>query len=157
MRKESLALLTNLAREARDAAAKLLATKQRDQRLISVQIDQLVAYRLEYRNQLHGLATEGIELTTLREFQRFLAMLDNAIQQAQEKLAKHEQSVVQHRESWREKQQQLVGYDTLAARLNAVQRQGEQRREQRLHDDISVTLMSRTSAFANASDPNAQE
>lgn len=157
MRTQSLDLLINLTRDARDAASKLLASELRDQQFISRQLEQLAGYRQEYRDRLHAIATQGIELTTLREFQRFLGTLDSAIQQAQERLARQEQQVLKRRELWQHQQRRLTGFDTIAARLEATLQQQEKRREQRQQDEISAGLSARKIHFSDTVDPNFQE
>lgn len=143
MKPRPLEVLINLANEARDSASKMLASKQRDYQHINRQIDQLIKYRQEYRDQLRRQSAQGIDLTVFQEYQRFLTSLDSAIYKAKEQLLLHDQQVSQLREVWQQKQQRLTSYDMLAERRQMLQIKEEQSREQRMHDELTINSIAR--------------
>lgn len=143
MKVQPLDTLIELARTALDSAARMLANEQRNYQQLNRQIQQLTGYRLEYRQRLQEIATQGIQLATFREYQRFLISLDNAIERANQELDTHEQRVTQQKKLWQEKQHKLVSYDTLATRRREQRAKEEQRREQQVHDDHTTNTVSR--------------
>ena len=137
--------LTELAREARDAAGQTLANKRRSQQQASTQLDTLRRYRLEYATRLQNAMHKGIDPATLHNYQQFLASLDAAVDRARAALEDHAQRVEGCQQHWREEQKRLTSYDTLANRRQEKARRIEQRQEQRHNDEMSSnSLLRRT-------------
>lgn len=128
--------LTGLAREARDHAARLLAGERRNQQQLSRQAETLHHYRDEYRQRMQQVMAEGVDMGTLGNYQRFLASLDNAIEQIQAAMGNQQRKVDQCRQQWQGQQQRLSAYDTLSARRLAAGRRDELRREQHQNDEF---------------------
>ncbi|SFT55806.1 flagellar export protein FliJ [Halomonas saccharevitans] len=132
----SLDTLVELAREARDQAGQTLAGEQRTSSQVSQQLDSLHRYRQEYAEKLNAAVRDGIDPATMRNYQQFLASLDDALGRARQALAAQQQRVERTRQHWQQQQQRLSSYDTLAERREAVRRRDEQRREQHVSDDL---------------------
>lgn len=128
--------LTGLAREARDNAARLLAGERRNQQQLAQQADTLHHYREEYRQRMQQVMAEGIDMTTLGNYQRFLSSLDNAIEQVQSAMGNQQRKVEHCQQQWQGQQQRLSAYDTLSARRLAAIRRSELRREQHQNDEF---------------------
>jgi flagellar protein FliJ len=135
--------LIKLATETRDSASMLLAAEQRDYTHIKTQIEQLTEYRREYHHRLQDISTQGIELGTFREYQRFLSSLDRIIANAMHEQDKHKERVNQSQIMWQKEQRKLTSYDTLADRRNTIKMKEDNRREQRQHDDMTVNTIAR--------------
>ncbi|WP_458524991.1 flagellar export protein FliJ [Onishia taeanensis] len=137
--------LTELAKEARDAAGQTLANERRSQQQASTQLDTLRRYRLEYATRLQDAMRKGIDPASLHNYQRFLASLDDAIERARAAVDDHAQRVEGCQQHWRQEQQRLSSYDTLASRRQQATRRVEQRQEQRHNDEMSNnSLLRRT-------------
>ncbi|MDT8879202.1 flagellar export protein FliJ [Halomonas saccharevitans] len=132
----SLDTLVELAREARDQAGQTLAGEQRTSSQVRQQLDSLHRYRQEYADKLNAAMRDGIDPATMRNYQQFLASLDDALMRARQALAAQQQKVERTRQHWQQQQQRLSSYDTLAERREAVRRRDEQRREQHVSDDL---------------------
>ncbi|MFG6158744.1 flagellar export protein FliJ [Halomonas sp. 1390] len=132
----SLDTLVELAREARDQAGQNLAGEQRTASQVSEQLTALHRYRQEYADKLNAAMRDGIDPATMRNYQQFLASLDDALARARQALAAQQQRVERTRQHWQQQQQRLSSYDTLAERREAVRRRDEQRREQHVSDDL---------------------
>lgn len=132
----SLDTLVELAREARDQAGQTLAGEQRTSSQVSQQLDALHRYRQEYADKLNAAMRNGIDPATMRNYQQFLASLDDALVRARQALAAQQQRVERTRQHWQQQQQRLSSYDTLAERREAVRRRDAQRREQHASDDL---------------------
>ncbi|MEQ6887218.1 flagellar export protein FliJ [Halomonas sp. CS7] len=132
----SLDTLVELAREARDQAGQNLAGEQRTSSQVRQQLDSLHRYRQEYADKLNAAMRDGIDPATMRNYQQFLASLDDALVRARQALAAQQQRVERTRQHWQQQQQRLSSYDTLAERREAVRRRDEQRREQHVSDDL---------------------
>jgi len=132
----ALETLVELAREARDQAGQNLASEQRTSSQVSQQLASLVRYRQEYAEKLNAAMRDGIDPASMRNYQQFLASLDDALERARQAVAAQQQRVEQTRQHWQQQQQRLSSYDTLAERRNQARRRGEQRREQHVSDDL---------------------
>ncbi|MEH6466720.1 MAG: flagellar export protein FliJ [Porticoccus sp.] len=143
MTPQPLDTLISLATVTRDSASKMLVSEQRDYIHINTQIEQLTEYRKEYHRQLQEISTKGVELGVFREYQRFLSSLDTIIYSAMHELEKHEQRLHQCKKKWREEQRKLSTYGTLSDRRNVIKMKEENRREQKLHDDMTVNTIAR--------------
>ena len=128
--------LIELARDARDQAGQSLAGEQRTSSQVSQQLESLHRYRQEYAEKLNAAMRDGIDPATMRNYQQFLASLDDALVRAREALAAQQQRVERTRQHWQQQQQRLSSYDTLAERREVARRRDEQRREQHASDDL---------------------
>lgn len=135
--------LIGLAQEARDQAIQSLADEQRSARQIADQLAALDAYRQEYAARLNAAMREGISPSSMRNYQQFLASLDDAMARAQRAMAAQQQRVGHSQQHWQQQQQRLASYDTLAQRRRTQRRREEQRREQRLSDDLVNSRLAR--------------
>ncbi len=135
MSSRTLATLIEMAREARDQAAQLLANDMRSGHELASRIEILQRYRNEYNTRLVDAMTKGIDLATLRDYQGFLASLDGAIANAQGKLTRQREKESQSRQQWIDQQRQVSSFDTLANRRALIKMREEQRLELRLNDE----------------------
>lgn len=129
--------LIELARDARDQAGQNLASEQRTSSQVSQQLESLHRYRQEYAEKLNAAMRNGIDPATMRNYQQFLASLDDALVRARQALDAQQQRVARTRQQWQQQQQRLSSYDTLAERREVTRRRDEQRREQHVSDDLA--------------------
>ena len=143
MSQQTLNTLIDLAKEARDKAAQLLASERINSHQIIEQLKLLEAYRREYGEQLQQVAAQGIDLASLQNYQAFLASLDRAVDQARLGLAEQDRKISHCQQNWQQKQKRLSSYDLLQARRNAQEARQEQRREMRRNDEFSAGFAGR--------------
>lgn len=133
-----LAMLGDLARDARDQAGQLLAGERMSERQVAAQLEALSRYRLEYAERLQLAMRDGIDPASMHNYQQFLASLDAALQRARDALDSQQQRVQQSQQHWQQEQKRLSAYDTLSTRRNAELQKYEARREQRNSDEMAA-------------------
>ena len=84
-----LAMLSDLARDARDQAGQLLAGERQSERQVSAQLESLNRYRLEYAERLQPAIREGIDPASMQHSQQVLSSLHAALQPTTQALAAH--------------------------------------------------------------------
>ncbi|MGQ4880146.1 flagellar export protein FliJ [Billgrantia sp. LNSP4103-1] len=133
-----LAMLSDLARDARDQAGQLLAGERQNERQVASQLESLNRYRLEYAERLQQAMREGIDPASMHNYQQFLASLDAALQRARQALDAQQHRVQQSQQQWQQKQKRLSAFDTLVSRRDAERQRQEARREQRTSDEMAA-------------------
>ena len=141
-----LAMLSDLARDARDQASQLLAGERQSERQVASQLEALNRYRFEYAERLQQAMREGIDPASMHNYQQFLASLDAALQRARQALDAQQQRVEQSQQQWRQEQQRLSAFDTLVSRRDAERQRQEARREQHINDEMAAGRLLRQRA-----------
>jgi len=116
-------------------AAKLLNDTQRNLDEREARLNELYAFRAEYLRRLHEQGTEGIDATTLIEYQSFLAKLDVAVGQQEELVQRAQRDCAQRRADWSVRHRQSAQYDKVIQHCVEAEREQATRREQRLNDE----------------------
>lgn len=127
--------LKDLAESRRDATGRSLAdaTAQRDGH--KSRLSMLLDYRREYEDRLNRAAEEGIDAERLRNYRRFLAQLDQAIEQQTSQTADAQSSVDSAREAWQGLHREVQSYDALKQRAAQAHAKHERRLEQKQQDE----------------------
>lgn len=138
--KNSLPLLIDHARTARDQAAARNEVALAGVRESDATVERLEQYRLEYLSAPPGTAGKSVSALSLASFHDFVARLDMAIG-----LQKHESSrrsalAAQATQLLMEKQQRLFAFEALMARNNAAMQRVAARQEQRNSDEFAARL-----------------
>lgn len=141
-----LAMLSDLARDARDQAGQLLAGERQNERQVAAQLESLNRYRLEYAERLQQAMREGIDPASMHNYQQFLASLDAALQRARQALDAQQHRVEQSQQHWQHEQKRLSAFDTLVSRRDAERLRQEARREQRISDEMAAGRLLRQRA-----------
>lgn len=141
-----LAMLSDLARDARDQAGQLLAGERQNERQVAAQLESLNRYRLEYAERLQQAMREGIDPASMHNYQQFLASLDAALQRARQALDAQQQRVEQSQQHWQQEQKRLSAFDTLVSRRDAERLRQEARRDQRISDEMAAGRLLRQRA-----------
>ncbi|WP_423821818.1 flagellar export protein FliJ [Salinisphaera sp. SPP-AMP-43] len=145
MNQASLDALIDLATEKRDAAATELGRLQGQHSRAQDQLDALLTYRAEYGGRLAEAMAKGMSMNRLDNDQRFLAALDEAIEQ-QSRLVDDSQNRLHHgQHDWRERQRRLKSFDALSARRAEAQAKRDTRREQQQNDEAAGRSQRRAS------------
>jgi flagellar export protein FliJ len=119
-----------VARSREEGAAHALAEFQRRVDAHLARIQQLQAFRSEYREQLQELATEGIAASRLREYAGFLGSLHRRIAKSHLELRDLEAELAGRRESWVQHRAKVQALDAVIASCREEQRRIEGRKEQ---------------------------
>lgn len=143
MKSNSLAILCELAEEARNKAAQLLAGERRTQAQLQTQLETLGDYRAEYVLRLNQCMDEGIDAVTLQDYWRFLDSLDRAMENALQNLEIQAQRVTSRQQDWQAGQRRLSSFNTLVDRRAAQAQRVEARKEMRQQDEIASNLFLR--------------
>jgi flagellar export protein FliJ len=143
MQRSALEQLLESARKARDEAGRQLADERMGQQQLLTHIELLSTYRLEYSLQLQQAMQNGMPLTALRDFQAFLASLDQALAQGQHSLSVKEDRLQKAQMHWRLAQQRLDTFTALQKRQQQAVAKAEGRREQRGNDELSSQFAAR--------------
>ena len=110
MSHNQLDMLTDLARDARDQAGKLLAQERQTQQQTEAQLQSLNRYRVEYAERLQHAMRDGIDPATMYNYQQFLASLDAALVRARQALTAQQKRVQQSQQHWQQEQRKLSSW-----------------------------------------------
>lgn len=95
-------------------------------------------YRAEYAQRMSEATAQGITRLVLRNYQDFLARIDQAIEQQRLMVVDSENSTRAGQEHWKSQNKQLKAIDTLSQRHDARERYREGKQEQKLLDEFSA-------------------
>jgi flagellar FliJ protein len=122
--------------ERRDASQRL-AQKQSSLSFASNRLQELLQYREDYLRRFQKDAGAGLSGTRVRDYQTFLARLDQAIRQQQSVLASARAETDFEREKLRDVSSQLAAVNGVADRWSGEERRTEERRDQQNSDELS--------------------
>lgn len=111
------------------------------QRRLQEEIDrlgELNAYRVDYADKARDLGK--IDAAQWKDYQSFLARLDEAVRAQQQRIRVCEQTVEANRERWLAKRRRLESLERVLDRYRREERAADERRDQRLLDDLPKRL-----------------
>ncbi len=115
------------ARELGEAQTRLSAAE--------VKLKDLEQYRQDYEQAFQQRAMAGQPVRALRDFQVFLARLDQAIQQQRQVVAATRNDVSGHSTRWQSAARQVKAVDSVVDRWQGEERVAQDRREQKETDE----------------------
>lgn len=127
-----LELMQTRSDEASRQLGQLIAAEQSARSRLQL----LEQYREEYVQKLRGSIAQGVTPLALRNFQDFLARIDEAIGQQRQVVTRSERSTAAGQAEWREQNKRLKAIDTLSQRHEARERYREGRIEQKQQDEF---------------------
>jgi flagellar FliJ protein len=133
--------LIGLAKDQTDEAARLLGTLHTERNNAERQLAMLHDYRSDYLQRLQQAMVSGMSAADCHNYQRFIATLDDAIEQQRAVLDKADAHLAQGKVRWQEERRKLNSFDALAQRQNREQARQDARQEQRLNDEYSARLV----------------
>lgn len=128
-----LELMQRRADDATQQLARLIAAEQD----AKAKLDLLCQYREEYARRFQSSAQEGMSPLQWKNFQDFLARLDDAIAQQQRLVLQSRNKTSAGQTHWQEQRVRLKAIDTLSVRHYKAEDAKENRREQKLVDEIA--------------------
>lgn len=133
----ALDTLHTLAEKEVDDAAVRLGEMRRGFQQAEEQLNMLINYQFEYRNNLNDSMSQGIASTRWQNFQQFISTLEKAIVQHRQQLMQWTNKVDQALNFWQEKQQRLQAWQTLKDRKSAEMLLVENRLDQKQMDEYA--------------------
>lgn len=128
-----LELMQNRTDEASRKLGQLITAEQSQRS----RLQMLEQYRDEYAQRMRDATAEGITRLILRNYQDFLARIDEAIEQQRQAVQNSELSTKAGQTEWRNQNTKLMAIDTLSSRHDARERYRENKQEQKILDEFS--------------------
>ncbi|UVL00118.1 flagellar export protein FliJ [Pseudomonas sp. B21-048] len=135
-----LAPVVEMAEKAEKTAVQRLGHFQGQVRLAESKLADLEAFHLDYQEQWIVRGSGGVSGQWLLGYQGFLAQLGTAIDQQRQSLAWHQNNLNKARETWQQAFARVEGLRKLVQRYRDEARQLEDKREQKLLDELSQRL-----------------
>jgi flagellar FliJ protein len=135
-----LAPVVEMAEKAERTAAQRLGHFQGQVRLAEAKLQELEQFRLNYQQQWIANGTKGVSGQWLMNYQRFLNQLETAVGQQRKSLAWHQNNLNNARDTWQKAYARVEGLRKLVMRYMTEARSLEDKREQRLLDELSQRL-----------------
>lgn len=135
-----LAPVVDMAEKAEKTAVQRLGYFQGQVRLAESKLGDLESFRLEYLERWVERGRNGVSGEWLLGYQGFLAQLGTAIDQQRQSLAWHQNNLDKARDTWQQAFARVEGLRKLVQRYIDEARQLEDKREQKLLDELSQRL-----------------
>lgn len=141
-RASRLAPVIDMAERAEREAARSLGRCQQLLTQAEVKQGELERYRGDYQQQWLTQGRQGVSGQWLMGYQRFLSQLETAIDQQRQAVAWHLNSVNKAREVWQQRYARLEALRKLVQRYQQEARLAEDKREQKMLDELAQRLTS---------------
>ena len=135
-----LAPVVDMAESAEKAAAQRLGHFKGQVNLANSKLGDLENFRGEYQAQWVDRGSQGVSGQWLRNYQYFLGQLETAVGQQRQSLAWHQNNLDKAREAWQQAFARVEGLRKLVQRYIDEARAIEDKREQKLLDELSQRL-----------------
>lgn len=135
-----LAPVVEMAEKAEKAAVQRLGYFQGQVKVAESKLADLNAFRLDYSQQWIVRGSTGVTGQWLLGFQGFLAQLDTAVDQQRQSLVWHQNKLDKAREEWQQAFARVEGLRKLVQRYRDEAQRLEDKREQKLLDELSQRL-----------------
>jgi flagellar protein FliJ len=132
------AFLLELAIDAREDAARLMQASQALWLSAQGKLDQIDQYRVEYRARLLNNGQGGMGISQWRDFQLFLAKLDDVALSQQQEINRLLAVYESQRDAWLECEKKVKAFEALKKRHLNAEMQKELRNEQRINDEFNT-------------------
>jgi len=132
-----LKVVQNLAQQESESAASRLGVLNAEAAKAEAKLNMLLRYREEYRERFRSSMHQDVHSVGFKNFQQFLAKLDEAIEQQRAAVLACQQAVHRGQREWQSKQKQVKAYDALEQRHDNAQAERLKRLDQRLMDDLA--------------------
>lgn len=129
-----------MAERAEREAALALGHGQGLLKQAEAKLGELERYRSDYQQQWINEGQRGVSGQWLMNYQRFLSQLETAIAQQRQSLAWHQSNVDKLRSVWQQRYARLEGLRKLVQRYIDEARLAEDKREQKLLDELAQRL-----------------
>ncbi|MDL5595501.1 flagellar export protein FliJ [Pseudomonas kribbensis] len=135
-----LAPVVEMAEKAEKTAVQRLGYFQGQVKVAESKLADLHAFRLDYSEQWIVRGSTGVSGQWLLGFQGFLTQLDTAVDQQRQSLQWHQNNLDKAREAWQQAFARVEGLRKLVQRYRDEAQRVEDKREQKLLDELSQRL-----------------
>ncbi|MBC3412684.1 MULTISPECIES: flagellar export protein FliJ [Pseudomonas] len=135
-----LAPVVQMAEEAERKAAQRLGHFQQQVAQAQAKLKELESFREGYQAQWIDRGGQGVNGNWLVNYQRFLGQLETAMTQQRQSMAWHQNNLNNARGTWQQAYAKVEGLRKLVQRYMDEARRAEDKREQRLLDELSQRL-----------------
>lgn len=135
-----LAPVVEMAEKAEKTAVQRLGHFQGQVRLAEAKLCDLERFRSDYQQQWIDKGAHGVSGQWLMNYQRFLNQLETAVSQQRQSLVWHQNNVNKARDEWQKAYARVEGLRKLVQRYIDEARALEDKREQKLLDELSQRL-----------------
>ncbi|AVX88257.1 MULTISPECIES: flagellar export protein FliJ [Pseudomonas] len=135
-----LAPVVEMAEQAEKTAVQRLGYFQGQVKVAESKLADLDAFRLDYQEQWIVRGSDGVSGQWLLGYHGFLAQLDTAIDQQRQSLVWHQNNLIKARDAWQQAFAKVEGLRKLVQRYREEAQRLEDKREQRLLDELSQRL-----------------
>lgn len=135
-----LAPVVEMAESVERKAAQRLGHFQGQVNLAEAKLAELERFRSDYQQQWITNGSRGVSGQWLMNYQRFLNQLETAVAQQRQSLTWHQNNLNNARGVWQKAYARVEGLRKLVQRYLVEARQLEDKREQRLLDELSQRL-----------------
>ncbi|AYF85899.1 flagellar export protein FliJ [Pseudomonas sp. JS3066] len=138
-----LAPVVEMAERAEREAARMLGRCQAQVTQAEMKLGELERYRSDYQQQWIEEGRRGVSGQWLMNYQRFLSQLESAIGQQLQSVKWHRENLDKARAAWQQRYARLEGLRKLVQRYLDEARAAEDKREQKLLDELVQRLPAR--------------
>lgn len=142
-RAQRLQPVVDMAEKAEREAARQLGQAQGLVQQAQAKLGELEGFRGDYQQQWIDEGSRGVSGQWLINYQRFLTQLESAIGQQHQSLQWHSKNLEKVREIWQQRYARLEGLRKLVKRYQDEARLQQDRREQKLLDELAQRLVDR--------------
>jgi len=135
-----LAPVVEMAEQAEKTAVQRLGYFQGQVKVAESKLADLDAFRLDYQEQWIVCGSDGVSGQWLLGYHGFLAQLDTAIDQQRQSLVWHQNNLIKARDAWQQAFAKVEGLRKLVQRYREEAQRLEDKREQKLLDELSQRL-----------------
>ncbi|TLP62849.1 MULTISPECIES: flagellar export protein FliJ [Pseudomonas] len=135
-----LAPVVEMAEETERKAAQRVGHFQQQLAQAQAKLAELETFREGYQAQWINRGGQGVNGSWLVNYQRFLGQLETAMTQQRQSMAWHQNNLNNARGSWQQAYARVEGLRKLVQRYMDEARRAEDKREQRLLDELSQRL-----------------
>lgn len=135
-----LAPVVDMAEKAEKTAVQRLGHFQGQVRLAETKLGELEKFRSDYQQQWIDKGAHGVSGQWLMNYQRFLNQLETAVSQQRQSLNWHQNNLNKARDEWQKAYARVEGLRKLVQRYIDEARALEDKREQKLLDELSQRL-----------------
>ncbi len=134
-RSKRLRPLVRIAARREEAAASQLAKTRQRAVAFGSRLAELCVYREEYEREWRDTGSDSVSAERMKEVQVFLDRLNDAIREAQERLAAARQHTNERQGEWLSQRARCRALEQVVERARAAEWREAARREQREADD----------------------
>jgi len=135
-----LAPVVEMAEEAERKAVQRLGQFQQQVTQAQAKLGELERFREDYQQQWINRGGQGVNGSWLLNYQRFLGQLETAMNQQRQSLTWHQNNLNNARQVWQQAYARVEGLRKLVQRYLDEARRAEDKREQKLLDELAQRL-----------------